>query len=199
MAGRHWFIHIQGETFGPLSNEIVVLMIKQNRLQFSDFIWSEGCTKWMRIVEISEFTALMPPYPKVPVPAHAGVKAARGENGDAAKGQGQKRVRVRRHPRALFEAKLSTVNFGSFETHNVSEGGVYVKSERLLLPIGTTLNFRLESPSLPSTFELSGVVVRLGTAHDPPGFGIEFTKITEEQRRQIRAYVEGKLGYLSTG
>ena len=195
MAILQWFVHIQGETFGPLSNEIVVLMIKQNRLQFSDYIWRPGLEKWIRISELDEFLVLMPQYPKVPIPEyHPAVETAEAaktpEQAPAdSKAASSKRARVRRFARVIIEAKFVTADFGSFDVHNISEGGLYVKSTTILVPIGTNLIFRLESHNFPHSYEMSGAVVRFGSSNDPPGFAIEFTKVSNEQKKILKEYI----------
>lgn len=68
MPQNEWFVHLQGETFGPISSDLIRLMIKQNRLQFTDFIFKGGMTQWARISEVTEFTSLIPPFPSVPPP-----------------------------------------------------------------------------------------------------------------------------------
>ena len=42
-----------------------------------------------------------------------------------------------------------------------------MKSSTILLPIGTNLIFKLETPVFPHIFDLCGVVVRFGSANDP--------------------------------
>jgi len=74
MLPKSWFIHIQGETFGPLSADIVTLMLRQQRLHFSDFAWAEGMKKWTRLGETAPFENMMPPYPDAPIP-----QAGKGE------------------------------------------------------------------------------------------------------------------------
>src|SRR5579884_545965 len=67
-SGVSWYVHMHDETLGPLTTEKVVLMLTQNRLQFADFAWSEGYTKWVRISDIDEFAAHLPGYPKIGIP-----------------------------------------------------------------------------------------------------------------------------------
>jgi len=72
MANASWFVHIQGETFGPVSIDVIQIMLRQNRLQFSDYVWSDGLTRWTRIGDLHQFVGLMPPYPSVAIPSAAG-------------------------------------------------------------------------------------------------------------------------------
>lgn len=65
---KNWFIHISGENVGPLATNLVVRMLQQNRLQFVDYIWTEGFENWARISEVEDFAEHMPPFPSVEFP-----------------------------------------------------------------------------------------------------------------------------------
>lgn len=68
MPQKDWFIHIEGQSFGPLSTDVVNIMLRQGRLQISDFAWYRGLTRWQRLGEFEVFSTHVPPYPVVPVP-----------------------------------------------------------------------------------------------------------------------------------
>ena len=68
MSGNQWYVHINGQTLGPLAHDAVSLMLQQNRLQFVDFVWASHLTKWHRIVDLDDFVTLIPPYPKAGIP-----------------------------------------------------------------------------------------------------------------------------------
>src|SRR4051812_3052742 len=78
MSKKHWFLHILGETMGPLSTEVVKSMLQQNRLQFADFLWCEELTKWTRVSDVHDFAALLPPYPDAPIPKKSGSGTGKG-------------------------------------------------------------------------------------------------------------------------
>jgi Tfp pilus assembly protein PilZ len=69
---KTWFVHLGGEVFGPVTTETVVIMLRQTRLHFSDFIWQAGFTKWTRISDVDDFARLLPPYPQIPIPKNSG-------------------------------------------------------------------------------------------------------------------------------
>lgn len=207
MSAHHWFVHVNGETFGPISNEIVVLMLRQSRLHFSDFAWCPNETKWRRISEYKDFAELLPQYPRVPIPSKAELDPENFQSNQADKWmqaappaqkttsdkiKTPKKPKVRRFVRVPIEARFITAEYGSFEVNNISEGGLYVKSTTILLPVGTNIVFKLESASFTEIFDMSGVVVRLGSANDPPGFGVEFTKVSKEQRKILGDYVQAR-------
>lgn len=108
----------------------------------------------------------------------------------------------RRSPRAnlLTELNLySDSNFYAGFTEDVSEGGVFVASYAML-PVGAKVSLEL---GLPGGFELraSGTVRWLryfGGEEDgsqPPGMGIEFDVISDEDRALIREFVQSRSPY----
>lgn len=64
MQQRYWFVHIQEQTLGPLPTDTIMLMLNQNRLQFADYIWSDGQPTWQRIYEVDDFRKALPSFPK---------------------------------------------------------------------------------------------------------------------------------------
>ena len=68
MASQKWFIHIQNEAIGPLTTETVLTMLRQYRLHFTDFAWTAGLSRWVRLSEIDAFVPHLPPYPKSAIP-----------------------------------------------------------------------------------------------------------------------------------
>lgn len=68
MSKKNWHFHIHNEIAGPFSTEVILTMLRQNRLQFVDYIWAEHLTKWYRILDLDEFAQELPSYPKIPVP-----------------------------------------------------------------------------------------------------------------------------------
>jgi hypothetical protein len=67
-----WYVHIEGETLGPVSAESVKNMLAKSRLGFADFVWRPGLTKWVRVYDMDEFAAGLPPYPQSPIPEALG-------------------------------------------------------------------------------------------------------------------------------
>lgn len=68
MSQHKWYIHLFGEAVGPVSTDSVKGMLKQARLRFSDYIWRDGFTKWVRVSEVDDFAREMPPHPAIPIP-----------------------------------------------------------------------------------------------------------------------------------
>lgn len=74
MRERFWFVYIQEHTLGPLSTDTIILMLAQNRLQFADYIWSDGQPTWQRIYEVDDFRKALPPFPKDSPPKDRGAE-----------------------------------------------------------------------------------------------------------------------------
>src|SRR5437016_2400489 len=68
MSEKKWFVHMAGETMGPLSTERIAAMLQKSNLQFSDFIWCVEFTKWIRVSDVDTFVDLLPAYPKAAIP-----------------------------------------------------------------------------------------------------------------------------------
>jgi len=74
---KNWFVHIGGEIFGPVATEVITVMLRQTRLQFTDFIWNSSLTKWVRIIDVDDFVGMLPNYPRTPIPSTVGKKMPR--------------------------------------------------------------------------------------------------------------------------
>jgi len=109
------------------------------------------------------------------------------ENRELASGTRRKHVRV-----AMCTKVYVTCNGSASElyTVNVSAGGMYIK---------TTAPFPVSSKvviSLPlkaeSQLHLKGVVVNVksDTGKQPPGIGIEFKEVSEDERKRLRDFVK---------
>lgn len=75
MPKKNWYLHLQGETSGPLPQSKVVLMLEQNEIHFSDFAWTQGFSSWTRLSDIPDFSSLMPDAPEAPLPMEDAPKA----------------------------------------------------------------------------------------------------------------------------
>jgi uncharacterized protein (TIGR02266 family) len=101
----------------------------------------------------------------------------------------------RRHDRAHLTTELnwfSGSNFYTGFTQDISEGGVFIVSY-VTEPVGTEVSLEL---GLSGGFEIfaTGIVrwVREHTSDEsePPGMGIQFTKLSDEDRATIAAFVK---------
>lgn len=103
---------------------------------------------------------------------------------------------MRRTRRAHLVTELnlhSGSNFYTGFTHDISEGGVFVVSY-LTEPVGTTVTLELGFPGGVG-IHARGVVrwvrePRDTEANEPPGMGIQFVDLEDEDRALIREFVE---------
>jgi hypothetical protein len=195
MPKSEWFIHIQGETLGPLPAEAVATMIKQNRVHPAEFAWTHGFDRWMRICECTEFSAHFPAPPAVPVPAGGKETAPSVPAPEAPAAEPEKPKQVfsksRRHSRVVVKGTLETSDYKNYTVVNLSESGLFVKSNEPL-PIGTELKFSLFLTGMQRPVEMTGVVIRHGQAEGEGGFAVEFTRMNPAHRRVIGDIIQRK-------
>lgn len=110
-------------------------------------------------------------------------------NGSPPRGQHR---RTRRVPVCLgvgFDSESSTF---SGVTSDISEGGVFVATHSLP-PVGSEIELRLSLPAGPE-LQARGVVRWLRDANEandaPPGIGVQFSGLTDQDLRAIRAFVD---------
>lgn len=193
MAQKEWYLHVQGDTFGPLTTDVVATMLKQNRLQFSDYVWTVGLAKWIRLGEVQEFQALLPPYPAIPIPVVREKKEPKVEKPVAVKATPKvpAKAPIRKHVRVQFEAKVTVDGYGTFKATNVSEGGVFLKAAKGI-PLGTDLKFTLECSALEKPLSMTGILIREGQSDGESGLAIEFTKMNPAHRRLLQQIVQSE-------
>jgi len=202
---KNWFVYISGDTFGPLTTEIIQVMLKRTRLHFTDYIWSSGLSKWMRIAEVNDFVDLLPPYPKSPIPSESGIletlppvpsHGKSDRTGQVSKKEPKKESvkgisKLAMHPRFKIDGTVLTESGQSFDIVDISEGGVFLASEKPL-EIGTELVFRLEAKGLEEIMKMTGVVIRYGERQDQPGFAVEFMRVNPVYKRILRNFLVEK-------
>jgi uncharacterized protein (TIGR02266 family) len=105
--------------------------------------------------------------------------------------RGQHR-QTRRVPVCLgvgFESEASTF---TGVTSDISEGGLFVATHSLP-PVGCEIEVRFSLPAGPE-LRTRGIVRWLRDTHEPdsapPGMGVQFSALAEEQRTLIRAFVD---------
>ncbi len=214
---RTWFIHSQGESFGPLSTDVVVLMIQQKRLEYWDFIWTQGLDGWARIADMMPFSEMLPPYPEAPIPGAVGdatlPNPTQGKDAvsipiappapdpshsktpppppaEEVKSVPKKAPRgIRRHGRARLVGTAEIDGYQTYELFDIAEGGIFVIASPPI-PLGTSVKFKLTSKYFTKTLAMTGIVIRFGkTEEGKAGFGIQFTRVNPAYSRIIRDYV----------
>jgi len=107
---------------------------------------------------------------------------------------------TRRHARHQLEAQIEVGDghLGGelvFDSHNVSRGGLFLKSD-LLLEVGDTVWVSFALPNTSIAIRTRGRVVwvnRNPDENDPtdrPGMGIQFLDLTEVEETALSAYLE---------
>lgn len=100
-------------------------------------------------------------------------------------------------PRIDIEVEVGFNDHNNFYvgfSENISEGGLFVATYDLK-PVGTEMTIRFALPS-GDEIETIGVVRWIRDPRDnqdsdtPPGLGVQFEQLTEEQQRLIREFTE---------
>lgn len=105
-------------------------------------------------------------------------------------------VTRRRHERLVVEIEVNLTsdhNFYTAFTQNISEGGIFVATTRLL-PVGTPLEFSFTLHPDRQPISVTGCVrwVRDPVLYDRdtvPGMGIEFTNLDAATQRRINEFI----------
>lgn len=104
----------------------------------------------------------------------------------------------RRHPRASVRVEIFYSYGSDFVSDymlNVSRGGLFVET---FSPqeIGTEIELRFSLPAFSKIFNVKGKVVwkrPAGQSSGPPGMGIQFAKMDDEDARLIDRFVKSQI------
>ena len=115
--------------------------------------------------------------------------------------ESDKEVEQREHPRQPIELKVEYKQLNTFfsdYTKNISKGGTFIHTERLL-PVGTEFLFQLVLPGEPLPLQIRGEVQhvvepREDLDRDAVGMGIRFVYHDSKEREQLEKTVEGDHG-----
>lgn len=72
-------------------------------------------------------------------------------------------------------------------TEDIAEGGLFLKTEKPPF-VGTTLDLEISLPDSPELIRTKGDVV---WRYEGKGCGIRFVRLTAEQRKILRTFIEG--------
>jgi hypothetical protein len=191
MPKRTWFIHNSGETTGPIPTDVVRQMLKTRGIQFSDYVWTDGFTKWLRMSELDEFAVLMPPYPTASIPTSVPTSVPALPKQKIA--EKEKAVeKTKRFTRVHFDGTISTRHNGTFVALNLSESGIFLESEECP-PLGSNLSFTIESKFFSKPLEMTGILIRQGfTFEGQRGFAIQFTRVNPACKRIISEFISSR-------
>jgi hypothetical protein len=218
---KNWYVHIGDEIFGPVSTEVVNVMLRQTRLQFTDFIWAPGLTKWVRIIDVDDFTRLLPPYPASSIPKPGKEQKVKVEDvseepeeefsddltppppppikkedvrtGNLSGKALKPGLKLSVFPRIKVKGKVNIKGYGVYKVIDLSEGGVFAAAETSI-DIGTEVEFSLDADIFPEKMTLTGVVIRHGDRHDEKGFAVEFMRVNPIYKRMIKDAIAKEAG-----
>lgn len=81
---------------------------------------------------------------------------------------------------------------------NISLGGIFIKTENPLAR-GSEVEIEFQAPGSPRSFRTKGTVVRVvfpeSASPEPPGMGIEFEKLNEDDKELINMLWEKSTGH----
>jgi hypothetical protein len=184
MVHKNWYAHVCEQTLGPLSESALVSLVRHGRIQFADFVWTDGMAKWQRLNEIDAFEKYLPTYPKAEPPGAVPSRSKSVEKSPAPKLAADESGRVPIFGTVVFEKE------DHHQVINISETGLLIKPKTDLPQIGKEAHFKLASLVFDAPLEMTGILVREPRPAVENAVVIEFTKLNPMHRRQIKAYVE---------
>lgn len=102
----------------------------------------------------------------------------------------------RRAPRVPFVVEVTVAsehNFWSGFTHNVSLGGIFISTDRIL-PVGSPVTIELNLPPDKTVHTLTGEVrwireVEGSSDESPSGIGLQFSEIPTDTDQRIKTFI----------
>ena len=201
---EQWYVHIHGETLGPLSFDVIAALLRCTRLMPSDFLWTHGMTSWERLGNLHPFASSLPSIPSVPLPLPPDPSVPTVKTLDRATAEAveirmertpageQRRFWVLRMVRVTVNATSRIEGYGDFPVYDISETGMFIVAASPI-PVGLPVQILLESAELPRTITLSGRVTRIGNSKGgQKGFAVRFDNIAASDRVCIQELVKSK-------
>lgn len=201
-----WYLHFGGSQFGPFSEAELSHVIEAQNVDDTAHVWKQGFSHWKKIKEVPALEKLLKPsLPQVDAPPPFGSEAAPApvvklsgrSAGGASKKSGTKEVKNserRSSPRKPLVARLFLSNDKEVVVavcRDVSIGGMQVLTDHVPGEVGTVLKLNV-SPAQDSKavkgFVAEGEIVRV--LEDGRGFSFRFTRLSEDARKAIGAYVK---------
>lgn len=196
-----WYLHFGGSQFGPFSESEMSHVIDAQNVDDTAHVWKQGFSGWKKIHEIPALAKLLrPSLPQVDAPPPFGsdsqsspvVKLA-GRTSKKGTKENKKSER-RSSPRKPLVARLFLSNEKEVVVavcRDVSVGGMQVLTDHVPGDVGTVLKLNV-SPAQDAKavkgFVAEGEIVRV--LEDGRGFSFRFTRLSEDARKAIGAYVK---------
>ncbi len=192
-----WYLHVDGEVFGPMGATAIAVILEQQRASFVDFVWTRGFSRWERICDVDLFCALAPAYPVVSTPDPGSVFSGQpGERRvvkaperwpEPPRPTRQRKPKLRRDFEVLFSEAVEIMGHGTYSSANLREGGIYILTDEPILP-GMDVILKFSLPDGPVKIE--GRVIRASNGEaEPRGFAVEFTDLSSEVKLRIQNFL----------
>jgi len=188
---RLWYLCLQDEAIGPLTETSLYSLIRNQRLSGHDFAWHDGMPTWGKLADTAQFSSFFQKVPRLLPPLKATPPASKMPEMVKSNSTGKTEPTLLSRPQRI--AIEGWVRFDQGDLHrvlNISESGVLVSIPKNVPVIGKEVRFRLESPVFGKPLEMTGVLIREDfTGHDN-SVAIEFTRLNPAYRRMIKEYIQ---------
>lgn len=185
---RLWYVCLQDECVGPMTETTIYCFIRNQRLSGHDYVWREGLHSWVHLSATPEFSSYFAKTPRSLPP----LKAASLPTANVpAKPEAKSPASVLNRPsRVPIEG---WIRFDAGDLHkvlNISESGILVSIPQNVPMIGKEVRFKLESPAFGKAMDMTGVLIREDFSAAENAVAIEFTRLNPAYRRLIKEFVQ---------
>lgn len=183
---------------GPFSHEDILHKLQKKELTADFFIWGSHLkeNRWVRIMEVPEFSTHILKYPAVPVPKKRSTGSSHSistKNYNFASREGEYGIEneYRRFPRVPFQCEVIIHNQKEIlrcSAQDISEKGLSVRLQNCGMKCGENVIVTLLDSGCAGTFSVSATIMRV---LDGPfqGLGLYFLTINPSVRRKIAEFV----------
>jgi hypothetical protein len=172
-----WYLNIHKERSGPFTQTEVIDKIRKGVATHVTYVWKKKMKEWVKIPKMTEFKEY---FKEEVAPAAASSGPVGSEN--------------RQHDRTPLLARIIAHDNQDVEympCGNISEGGIFLFSEKPLWNKGTSLKLNIRSDELPEAFNVEGEVVGYSDGAQK-GYRIKFVNIPEKFQTMINDFVNSK-------
>lgn len=188
---------------GPFSHDDILHKLQHKELTADFFIWGSHLNenKWIRIIDVPEFSSFLLKYPTFPTPKKRSTGSAQSlssKNFNFTSRDGEYGIEneYRRFPRVPFDCQViihNQVDIFRCSTQDISEKGLSVKLEKSGMKCGDTVTVTLVDSHWAGTFSVNATIMRV--LEEPfQGLGLYFLTLNPNVRRKIAQYVIDSLG-----
>ncbi len=185
---RLWYVCLQDECVGPMTETAIYSFIRNQRLSGHDYVWREGLQSWVHLAATPEFSSYFAKTPRTLPPLKA---AGFPITSVPAKPEPKTQTSVLNRPsRVPIEGWIRFDAGDLYRVLNISESGILVSIPQNVPMIGKEVRFKLESPAFGKAMEMTGVLIREDFSAAENAVAIEFTRLNPAYRRLIKDFVQ---------